>query len=1253
MSTQRIFDDIMNQFNSDEEEEDEENETSKHSEEIKQHKKTSSLGNSSKEQIKEKLCNTSRDKINKDKIKNRKRDEFGYFINDDENGDDNNDDNENEEKSDSNENKEESSVKKENAEEEIEEKDNNNIEEENNENNNNDNEEENDENNNNDNEEENNENNNNEEENKENELEQSNNNEVNNENINDNGEKIENNDKQNEEENLYEERQEQKDEENDIINEMYNNKKTENNDQPEIELFRSGSFRPKPIPGSPKFSKNSSQNNEIIADNNEKKTNSNLVNFTETIETTIEGDKVQNKEMTPNNQNNRLNLIYTHNNNFISLGKIPSLNLQSSNNIETYNKSSNKNSNKNSNNIVDNQDKKIENEDKAEEEFLKREELKLKDSINEIENNTINKKDEEEGKENVTDDEEDIKNKKNEDKNNLNQNAIIEDSKEYNPSNSNTISNENDTARSNNNENDIKVISIKLLEQMQNTRNSHGNIVNNSPRNDSSKKNKNINNIKNKNIGYNKNIYAKKNAKDINIIKNNKKNNNQINKSKRDIYESPSDKSMKKNNINYSTDQISSLSTNKKITPFNYNNISNFSKQITNKKKEEYSNIKKNLIYVNDNSNVKNYSKKLNNSNKPEKYPFKPEINERSQEILKRRLSNNKNILINNNENEQDRQKQKTPIGLQRLYEDANNKKEKLNKEHIRQNNEILSRANSKKINDKSYKLLEDRNDRRIKKAIKKFEKKENKLNIVGMTQCLYELNMINELIKPKDNLHEINMNNQLDLTELQAMAESVNSKDIKKSIELELIEQLWYFLNPQLNPEIDSKLLLEFLKFFLCGEYGTNLESLISSFLEQYKINNNEKKEYQSPLRDKKYEPNEIWSKDRLIQVFLYLKNDLKAYRENDNTKGDLYNKIIKEKDKELTFEPDLVSSKYFYRYSQFQYNKDNSIMDLINKYKNNNKNQKEKQHDFNKVYERFKAEKELHEKTLKRIREMQEEKELKMCTKVPKVNNYIPKSRNDSKCPTTEKRNKTIDIEERILNKNKRPRYKILYDLRKKFDKNDKNENKLDKSDIVDENCTFKPIICNIEEMNRTFSNIKNRKKPKGFNDYVDRNRALLEKKEYEKKLEEDRRYGRNYDKLKKVKIKPLNINYLNYSNQASPKKNNNVNKYQNYTESNRKSKFNPENEIIENIYITLDIKTPNGIAKPLKIYNKNDNSVIEDVSNFCRIYNLNEEIKKLLINRAIKYKNNFFNNNKEKFINEINREIFCNTYKKNDKK
>ena len=120
--------------------------------------------------------------------------------------------------------------------------------------------------------------------------------------------------------------------------------------------------------------------------------------------------------------------------------------------------------------------------------------------------------------------------------------------------------------------------------------------------------------------------------------------------------------------------------------------------------------------------------------------------------------NNNQNNNINNNPPQE-----QNLLNLNPTPNSANNKKEKLNKEHIRQNNEILSRANTKKMNDKSYKLLEDRNNRRIKNAITKFEKKENKLNIVGMAQCLYELNMINELIKPKDNLHEINMNNQLD----------------------------------------------------------------------------------------------------------------------------------------------------------------------------------------------------------------------------------------------------------------------------------------------------------------------------------------------------------------------------------------------------------------------------------------------------------------------------------------------------------
>ena len=37
-----------------------------------------------------------------------------------------------------------------------------------------------------------------------------------------------------------------------------------------------------------------------------------------------------------------------------------------------------------------------------------------------------------------------------------------------------------------------------------------------------------------------------------------------------------------------------------------------------------------------------------------------------------------------------------------------------------------------------------------------------------------------------------------------------------------------------------------------------------------------------------------------------------------------------------------------------------------------------------------------------------MQEEDELKMCTNVPKINKYIPKLRNESNSPSTEKKKK-----------------------------------------------------------------------------------------------------------------------------------------------------------------------------------------------------------------------------------------------------
>ena len=1335
MATQRIFDNIMNEFNSDEEEENEESDMSKHSDEMKQHKKSSSL-NENSNNIKDKIFNTNREIIKKYQTKKRKRDEFGYFINNDE--ENNEEKNENEEKSDSNENKDEELEKEENneinnddlennsqkkdnenslnssrnEEEEREEndendKDNNENEKEleNDEENNN---EENQENNENeieqneindkeneveeniednveqdDNErennnfEENNENNieqndineneNNIEENKENDVEQYDNNE---DNIEHNEEQKEIENEKNEERNISNEKNEnenenEKDDENNLINELYEKNKTENIEQIDFENFRMGSFRPKPIPGSPKFSKRISKSDEAKVenkekkDNNEKNPNYNLNNFTETIETTIEGDKVQTKESI-----NKNIPVYTHNNLIISLGKIP-IKESINNNNELLNKH-------NKNSKEENQHKNSENEEKAEEDFLKREEIKrqknkdekkneIKEKIENKENKNTLKKEEEDGKENVTEEEEDknIHNNNNSKikKENENiQNEIKEDSKEYILSSINTLNNESiylDQKSSINHENDIKIISTKLLTDYQNAGNSQNDSVAHSHKNSGSKKNNNNNIViqENKklepiNIGVKRNVFSKKLPSDRYLNKNN--NSKKINKNPMPVmnnvvYNSPSNKNFKNNNINnYSIDQNNNISTNNKdISPFNYNNISNQSKQIdSNKKKHELKKMK-NKLY---NESIENNFKK---SDTQEKFPFKPQINQISRDISEKKLNNIKNNYnINDNNNLKG-----TSLGLLLLYEDANIKQEKLNQEHIKQNNDIISKANIKKINDVSYNMVNERLNKKINNAISKFGKKEeNKivLNIVNMTQCLYELNIINELIKPKDNLQDININNQIDLSELQSMIEaSEKKKDIKKLEEVELIEQLWYLLNPELKPNLDSEILCIFLKLFFCGnETQKNLEKLIISLLDEYKISHKEKneEEYKSPLRAKKYKINEIWNLDKFIKVFLTLKKNLKAYRENDYTKGDVYNNIIKEKDKELTFEPNFISNNYFYKYSQFQYNKDNSLIELINKYKNKNQNPQKQKHDFNKVYERFKEEKERHDKTLQKIRQMQEEDELKMCTNVPKINKYIPKLRNESNSPSTEKKKKILDTEEKIYNINKtnkkQPRYKLLYNLHQKYNKRDKIEKRIDKSDILDENCTFVPKISNIDIMNRTFSNIKKKKKPKGFNDYVNRNRSVLEKKEHEKKIEDDKRYGRNYDKMQKnkIKIKPLNITDLSKS--ASKAKKNKQFIINSNTNSKNKYNLNTEknDNIIKDVYINLDIKTPSGIIKQLKIYNKTDKNTIEDINSFCKIYSLNEEVKKMLIKKAIQYKYNFFGKNLEKKRNNF---------------
>ena len=1237
MSKKKIFDNIINQFPSEEEEEDEAYIFEQKENKISKHKSTSSLTENMNNNIKDILPNIANENEEKKPKKIFKRDKFGYFVNNDENDYNSEESNSNnlEQENDSynfsnNSEKENNESENENLSNKEEEEENNFSGDEN--------------------------------ENKILEKEENsdelkdNNNEII-ENNNNSEDKYSKNDV---EEDINNEYCKEDDEQNDLINELYRkSSKNENLDPIEGEEFRKISFRPKPIPGSPNFTKRISDKNLIInnnfnlnnneVNNNIGINNNNLSNFTETIETKIEGD-VTNKNAIKENEVNKNDLEheYSHKN-IISLGKLPNKdNLYPSDSIQNDN-----NTNANINTYITykiEENNNIEDEEKENEEFLKREELKRKKKRENIEDKKEEKeeeiKEEKKDEDNINKDKEEplillidkLQNKENnveEDKiieniniNNKEENVKeeIKDEKENNKIN--IINNDNDNGNyikeeSNNDDiNSIKVtdISKNIVEEHKKAGESQR----------QSKKNNIYNNDNDSNIDSspsikNNNAYNNK-KKEININKNNL-NQNFTQKKKNSKYNSPSNKKTECNNYSSKNKNLSKSKNNKNNT--NYN--SEYSKKSYNKNKNNLENSKSKL-----------YEPKKKIDFTPEKYSFSPEISKKSREICEKKDKRNK-----------------TPIG-DLLYEEAKTTKKKLEEMNLKKSNDIKSNFNRKKINNKSYNMAKDRINKKIDKVIKNHSIK-GKISIVGIAQSLYELNIITELIKIKDNFQDIN--DDLDFVELQSIIESIKGKDKKKLKELEFLEQLWFIINPSKTQYINSNILSEMLKILFSSKYNIKeMKNNIEKIFEKYNVNNNEneikedikednedEESYTSPLRDKTYNKQEIWPSEKFIKKFLDLIKNIKAYKDNNSKNEDIYNNIKKERDKDLTFKPDLISNSYFYKHSKYKYNNDDS---------NDKINSKNKKHDFNKLYQRFMEEKYLHEQTLERLRKIKNEKELKKCTHIPKINKNKPNY--------GDKHFKKINIDSRFLIKsnssldikNPNRRYKKLISNNINNNHNHNNNNDND-SFLLDENCTFKPNLrTNKKILNKTFSNMEKTKKPRGYNEYVKRNRYVIEKKASDKKMEEDKKYGRNYDKIQKMKIKPFNITDLNESNKKS-KKNIPIGVEQNNI-NNNEFMNNLENEKMENmiddVYITIDIKIPNGLLKPLKIYNRNYDDTLESVNNFCKIYSINDESKKMILKKVIHFKNTFFggnlnnDNNKEGLMMFEDLDTITNTYSNN---
>ena len=547
----------------------------------------------------------------------------------------------------------------------------------------------------------------------------------------------------------------------------------------------------------------------------------------------------------------------------------------------------------------------------------------------------------------------------------------------------------------------------------------------------------------------------------------------------------------------------------------------------------------------------------------------------------------------------------------ERLIEIGENYKRNVEIKREENNDIILFNANSKKFNDNSEEMITNMKCKKLDNIIKKYQNN-GKFYIENIIQCFYCLGIIAKLID-SEQLEDLN------LKKLKVIIDNIQRNEQKKVDELKFIEQFWFIINPSLDENINYQTFSELMLLILIQNsnnknYFSNIETYIKKNQIGIKVYNN-KERFFSPLTDKIYEKNEIWSIRDLIKMILKLKNDNKGYRNNEYEirKIKLKNKIIEEKNKDLTFIPELLKSKRDLKNSK---NKGNSKDNISNDSRINN---------FEKVYSRFMEKQKAKEQALEILRQKQIQKELHKCQSKPKIikyklrNKYIENRMNKSVDITSLNRNQnnkiTIPIYERLYG------FRKIYNVKKIVLPRDSSANRFNsKNSLRDKNNSKDNSQNNIKNYKNIYSKQMNKKEENHNNNNNLNNQNNL----VNKNLNIKNVYSKN---IQAKRIKPLSI---------SKEKKNNIDIY------------NDNN----NIYVIQNIKTPNGELKPIKIF-KNENNINNLVDDFCKKNNINEKDKNDIYNQVIFIKNNIYGRNtyntnlKESKLNKILNQDFINLY------
>ena len=528
------------------------------------------------------------------------------------------------------------------------------------------------------------------------------------------------------------------------------------------------------------------------------------------------------------------------------------------------------------------------------------------------------------------------------------------------------------------------------------------------------------------------------------------------------------------------------------------------------------------------------------------------------------------NVYLSSNNSEFN---DKKPIQLI-LYDDAKNKIEKMKSLRKYNLTQIQLTSAKRKINKKSYQLALQYEDKKIEYLVKKYSKNNIELSIISIALIFQDLKIFRKLLQ-NTNINKLaNINNIEEFKNQISISLNVDKK--RKNEELDFLEQTWTILNLEQKKTIRVDVFEGFLKIiFFAPENDIDIVEILRQYLYASLFG-----EGIVGLNENKNNLNIILQ--NYINKFYKLKENSIAYKSINYFTEKKLDNILKEKNQNLIFQPNIPKNEDFKR----------TIT------------QRKKNFNFESLYNRF-IQKEKHKQSnLEHLKQNHLKEELKELKQRPTITKYRSNNiHNNNNYPEK--------IYEKLYKMDKHLRQKRKEKIEEKNKEDLENYRKELKSCKLNLNLNYKQ---NRKSMAKSFDN---KVKPKGYDNYINRNKKAILERNRIKNLLEKIPCGENYEKIKRRSISPFNITDMKRK---------------------QKRKKNPENED----YFTLQIKIPNGQLRTIKIYSNSDPYKI--AGEFCRIYSLKDNIKEKLIKNIIECKRAYLDNIKTKEMEE-EEEIFYN--------